>query len=69
MIDEVRSARLLAGLRGAPAADRAALVDAIVRLGQLAADCPQIKELDVNPLIVRPAGQGALAVDARIILA
>lgn len=69
MIDEVRSARLLAGLRGAPPADRAALVDAIVRMGQLAADCPQIKELDVNPLIVRPAGQGALAVDARIILA
>jgi len=68
MIDEVRSAKLLAGVRGAPAADRAALVDAIVRIGQLAADCPQIKELDVNPLIVREEGQGVLAVDARIIL-
>ncbi len=51
MIDEVRSARLLAGLRGAPAADRAALVDAIVRIGQLAADHPEIAELDVNPLL------------------
>jgi acetyltransferase len=69
MIDEVRSAKLLSGLRGAPAADRAALMDAIVRVGQLAADHPEIAELDVNPLLVLPEGQGAMAVDARIILA
>jgi acetate---CoA ligase (ADP-forming) len=68
MIDEVRSARLLTGLRGAPAADRAALVDAIVRVGQLAADHPEIVELDINPLLALPAGQGVMAVDARIIL-
>jgi acetyltransferase len=68
MIDEVRSARLLTGLRGAPAADRAALVDAIVRVGQLAADHPEITELDINPLLALPAGQGVIAVDARIIL-
>ena len=46
----------------------AALIDAIVRLSHLAADCPQIKEMDINPLIVRHDGQGVLAVDARIIL-
>jgi acyl-CoA synthetase (NDP forming) len=68
MIREVRSAKLLEGLRGAPPADRSALVDAIVRVGQLAADCPEITELDVNPLMVLPAGQGALAADVRIIL-
>ena len=68
MIGEVRSARLLSGLRGAPPADQAALVEAIVRIGDLAAACPQIAELDVNPLLVMPEGQGALAVDARIIL-
>ncbi|MCX7707593.1 MAG: acetate--CoA ligase family protein [Anaerolineae bacterium] len=68
MIDEVRSARLLAGLRGAPPADRAALVDVIVRIGQLAADHPDIAELDINPLLVLPQGQGAVAVDARVIL-
>ena len=68
MLDEVRSARLLTGLRGAPAADRAALVDAIVRVGQLAADHPEIVELDINPLLALPAGQGVLAVDVRIIL-
>ena len=50
------------------AADRVALVDAIVRIGQLAADHPEIAELDVNPLLVLPAGQGAIAVDVRIIL-
>lgn len=68
MLGEVRSAKLLSGLRGARPADRAALLDAIVRIGQLAADHPQIKELDVNPLIVRDEGRGVLAVDARIIL-
>jgi acetyl coenzyme A synthetase (ADP forming)-like protein len=69
MIAEVRSARLLAGLRGAPPADRPALVAAIVRIGDLAAACPMIAELDVNPLLVLPDGQGTLALDARIILA
>jgi acetyltransferase len=68
MIAEVRSAKLLGGLRGAAPADHAALIDAILRIGQLAADHPQIKELDVNPLIVRDEGKGVLAVDARIIL-
>jgi acyl-CoA synthetase (NDP forming) len=69
MIDEVRSARLLAGLRGAAPADRGALVDAIVRVSRLAADCPGIAEMDVNPLAVFTAGQGALALDARVVLA
>jgi acetyl coenzyme A synthetase (ADP forming)-like protein len=68
MINEVRSAKLLEGLRGAAPADRSALVDAIVRIGQLAADFPEITELDVNPLMVLPAGHGALAADVRIIL-
>jgi acetyltransferase len=44
-------------------------VDAIVRIGRLAADIPEISELDVNPLMVMPEGQGVWAVDARIILA
>ncbi|MGB4980147.1 MAG: acetate--CoA ligase family protein, partial [Anaerolineae bacterium] len=69
MIAEVRGSRLLDGLRGQPPADRAALVDALLRVGQMAVDHPQISELDINPLLVMPAGQGAIAVDARIILA
>ena len=68
MVDEVRSARLLSGMRGQPAADRAALLDAIVRIGQLAFDHPELAELDVNPLLVLPEGQGVMAVDVRILL-
>jgi len=68
MLAEVRSARLLAGVRGAAPADRAALVDAIVRVGRLAADHPQIAELDINPLMVLAEGQGVVAVDARVVL-
>jgi acetyltransferase len=69
MIGEVRSAKLLAGVRGAAPADRTALVEAIVRIGQLAAERPEIAELDVNPLLVLPEGQGVVAVDVRVILA
>jgi acetyltransferase len=68
MIGEVRAARLLQGLRGAPPADVAALATTIVRIGQLAADQPDIAELDINPLLVLPEGDGVLAVDARVIL-
>ncbi|MCC6927795.1 MAG: acetate--CoA ligase family protein [Gemmatimonadaceae bacterium] len=64
MVRGIRAARVLQGMRGAPPADEAALVEAIVRLGQLAADFPEIEELDVNPLLALP--QGAVAVDARV---
>lgn len=69
MIAEVRGARLLDGVRGQPPADRAALVEALVRVSQMAVDHPKISELDINPLLVMPAGQGVVAVDARVILA
>ncbi len=68
MIAEVRSAKLLQGLRGAPPADRPALVDTLVRVGYLASQCPEIAELDINPLMVLAEGQGVLAADVRIIL-
>ena len=50
MISEVRSAKLLSGLRGAPPADREALIDALIRISWLAESYPQISELDINPL-------------------
>lgn len=68
MVHEIRSFPLLAGVRGQPPADLAAIVDALLRVSQLVTDFPEIIELDVNPLVVNPAGGGATAVDARIIL-
>ena len=67
MIGRTRIAKLLAGYRGEPAADLAAVTRAIVALSDLARDLPEIAELDVNPLIVAPSG--ALALDARVRLA
>ena len=64
MIGEIRGGALLRGARGRPPADTAALADAIVQLGQLAAAYPrELVALDVNPLLVRPEGKGVVAVD------
>jgi acyl-CoA synthetase (NDP forming) len=63
MIDEVRGLAPLAGYRGKPAGDLAALAQAVVALSQLAAD-PAVVEAEINPLIVRPHGEGVVAVDA-----
>jgi acetate---CoA ligase (ADP-forming) len=64
MLSEIRGAKMLDGMRGAPASDKTALATAIRRIGQLAADFPQILELDVNPLL--GFANGAIAVDARV---
>jgi acyl-CoA synthetase (NDP forming) len=68
MIAEVRSLTALAGYRGRPAGDLDALAHAIVALSQLAGDA-SIAEAEINPLIVRPAGEGVVAVDALVKLA
>jgi len=62
----LRIAPLLAGARGAPPADVEALRDAVLRIGRLSVDFPQLLEVEVNPLRVLPAGAGVLAVDVRI---
>jgi len=66
MMREIRGARLLDAVRGAPPADRAAVEDVLLRVSQLVTDCPEIAELDVNPLMAMPAG--AVAADARVML-
>ena len=66
MIGETRASRLLAGHRGRPAADVGALTEILARLSRLAEDVTQISELDLNPVIVQPAGQGCDVVDVRI---
>jgi acetyltransferase len=68
MIDEIRAHALLDGVRGKPAADKEAIVDTLLRVSQLVQDFPEIAELDINPLMVYPRGQGAIAIDMRLIL-
>jgi len=70
MLAALRAAPLLAGARGRPPLDVDAIVDALVRLSWLAADLgPRLIDLEVNPLIARRAGGGAVAVDGRGTLA
>jgi acetyltransferase len=63
MIERTRVFKLLSGYRDRPAADIDAIVTALVALAQLAADFPQIRELDINPLIADETG--IMALDAR----
>jgi acetate---CoA ligase (ADP-forming) len=67
MIAEVRALAALAGYRGQPAGDLAALAQAIVALSRLATrDGPAVLEAEINPLIVCRAGLGVVAVDALV---
>jgi acetyltransferase len=69
--EQVRSIRtypLLQGVRGEPPADIAAAEETVLRISQLVSDFPAIVEMDVNPLVVYNQGEGALVLDARIIL-
>ena len=68
MIAEVPALQALAGYRGRPPGDLAALVEALVNLSRLADD-PSVSEAEINPLIVRGEGQGVVAVDALVRLA
>ena len=64
LIHSIRSAPLLLGHRGSPAADLPALQETLLRTSRLADDLPEIAELDLNPVIARP--DGVFAVDTRI---
>ncbi len=69
MTQEIRSYPLLRGVRGEKSADFAAITDALLRVSQLVTDFPEIVELDINPLKVFDEGNGALALDMRLVLA
>jgi acyl-CoA synthetase (NDP forming) len=64
MLRELKTYPLLSGYRGGPVHDVPALADAILRVGALVEDLPQIAELDLNPIVVHPGG--ATIVDARV---
>jgi len=58
--------RKLSGFRNLPPADKQSVLEALYRLSQMAADYPQLEEIEINPLRVLPDGQGAYALDIRI---
>jgi len=66
MLDDLRGARLLRGVRGRPAVDRAAIVSMLVALGRLGVDRGDVLEVDLNPVIASVGG--AVAVDALVVL-
>jgi acyl-CoA synthetase (NDP forming) len=66
MISEVRGSRLLRGVRGEPPGDVEAVVEALLALSRLVAECPEVAEVDVNPLLV--FDKGVVAVDARAVV-
>ncbi|CAM5252252.1 acetate--CoA ligase family protein [Streptomyces avidinii] len=65
MLRELRGHALLEGVRGAPPADVDALVEVVLRIQRMALELgDELSELDINPLMVLPRGQGAVALDA-----
>ena len=64
LVTRGKAGRLVAGFRGAPPADRAALVDLVHRLARLGDDLPAVAELDLNPVLALP--DRCVAVDARV---
>jgi acetyltransferase len=64
----IRTFPLLAGVRGEAPADIAAVEETVLRVNQLVTDFPEIVEMDINPLVVHNDGEGAIVLDARIIL-
>lgn len=68
MLEQTKAYKILKGTRGRNPRDIDSIVDALLRLGQLAADFPEIEELDINPLFVLDKGKGCVLGDARMIL-
>jgi len=68
MVEQTRAFEILKGIRGRNPRDMDSIVDALLRLGRLAEDFPEIEELDINPLFVLDQGQGSVIGDARMIV-
>jgi len=66
LLHGIRGSRLLQGYRGHPPADIDALRELLLRVARLAEEVPEIAELDLNPVIALPPGNGCRIVDARI---
>jgi acetate---CoA ligase (ADP-forming) len=68
LLQELKGAAVLGGVRGDPPADKAALAQLMAALSRFAADhADTIAEIDLNPVIVHPEGEGLTVVDALIV--
>ena len=66
-VDRLRGAAILDGTRGNPTADKEALAEALVQLGDFAAmHAGSIKNVEINPLLVKAEGEGVIGLDALI---
>lgn len=68
MVRSIKAYQVLKGIRGNPPSDIKAVTLSLLRLSEMVSNHPEIKELDINPLIVYPEGQGCVVADSRIIL-
>ena len=69
MIERTTAGRLLKGYRGSPPCDEASVLNALIALGRLAHDLgDRLESIDINPFVALPAGQGAVALDALVVL-
>jgi hypothetical protein len=69
MLERTRAGALLQGYRGAPPADRESVLAAMLALARLARDLgDRIESIDINPFVALPGSQGALALDALVVL-
>jgi acetyltransferase len=68
MMEETKAYTLLKGIRGEDPSDISALKDMILRVSQLVSDFPEIVEMDINPVVVYKAEEGAYALDVKITL-
>jgi len=69
MIERTAAGKLLEGYRGTPASDKGSVLAALVALGRLAHDLgDQVESIDINPVMALPDGQGAVALDALVVL-
>ncbi len=66
MITSFKAHKILNGWRGAPPSDTGAIEDVLLRVSAMIEDIPEIQELDLNPLIAMPVGEGCVVADARI---
>ena len=66
MVEEIRTIKLLKGIRGEDPSDIDSIIEIILRVSQLVTDFPEIIEMDINPLFVKKQGEGSIAGDVRI---